>query len=64
MMTPPTHSTTPEPMSTRLQNDTFIIRLIRLIDHCDTYYPDPTMVMTPTGTLIPTLSITNFLQQF
>ena len=41
MKTPPTFSTTLDPMSNRLQNDTSTIRLIPLIDDYNPYYLDP-----------------------
>ena len=41
MMTPPTHSTTTDPMSTRLQNDTSSRQLIPQIVDYNPYFPDP-----------------------
>ena len=41
MKTPPNFSSTLDPMSNSLQNDTSTIRLIPLIDDYDPYYPDP-----------------------
>ena len=41
LKTPPTFSTTLDPISNRLQNNTFTIRLIPLIDDYNPYYPDP-----------------------
>ena len=39
MKTPPTFSTTLDPISNKLQNDTFTIRLIPLIEDYNPYYP-------------------------
>ena len=41
MKTPPNFSTTLDPMSNSLQNDTSTIRLIPLVDDYNPYYPDP-----------------------
>ena len=47
MKTPPHFSTTLDPMSNRLQNDTSNIRLIPLIDDYNPFYPDPDYAFDP-----------------
>ena len=47
MKTPPTFTTTLDPMSNRLQNDTTTIRPIPLIDDYNPYYSDPDCSLDP-----------------
>ena len=47
MKTSPNFSTTSDPTSNRLQNDTSTIRLIPLIDDYNPYYPDPDHCFDP-----------------
>ena len=57
MATPATYFTTLVPTSNRLQTDTSSIRLIPLIDDYNSITLTLTMVLTPTGTLFPTINI-------
>ena len=47
MKATPTFSTTLDPMSIRLQNNTSTIQLIPLVDDYNSYYPDPDYGIDP-----------------